>query len=253
MSKSSKNKIALFLACASILGGKTSAMNKSQSSQSLAAVGGATFNNNFESVNPRIFKKSKSMSHLIRGLIVGGSVLGAGLLGYEILGDTVFKKSPTLLKLIKGKKSDEKTFAQKNMQIINGEINKSESKDEIRKEFEFIKNQILNYESGDFWKKIILVCDNGNEYVVHEKEVPESLSNKKLFKNNNQKKSYNSRLKDIADIFNGEKEIKSFNINKSKEGIEFSFDKYNIRKVVYKEKDVLIISTEKLEIYYVLK
>ena len=39
MSKSSKNKIALFLACASILGGKTSAMNKSQNSQSLAAGG----------------------------------------------------------------------------------------------------------------------------------------------------------------------------------------------------------------------
>ena len=40
MKKFSKNKIALFLACTSILGGKTQAMNTPKSRQSLVAVGG---------------------------------------------------------------------------------------------------------------------------------------------------------------------------------------------------------------------
>ena len=43
MKKFSKNKIALFLACASIFGEKTQAMNKNkpQNPQSLVAVGGS--------------------------------------------------------------------------------------------------------------------------------------------------------------------------------------------------------------------
>jgi hypothetical protein len=42
MAKLGKDKIALFLACASVLGGKTQAMNinKAQSPQTVAAVGG---------------------------------------------------------------------------------------------------------------------------------------------------------------------------------------------------------------------
>ena len=45
MTKSGKNKIALFLACASALSGKTQAMNtnKVQNSQTVAAVGGGGF------------------------------------------------------------------------------------------------------------------------------------------------------------------------------------------------------------------
>ena len=40
MKKFSRRKIALALACASILGGRTQAMNKPQSRQTVAAVGG---------------------------------------------------------------------------------------------------------------------------------------------------------------------------------------------------------------------
>ena len=44
MKKFGRDKIALFLACTSVLGGKTQAMNtsKAQSPQTVAAVGGAT-------------------------------------------------------------------------------------------------------------------------------------------------------------------------------------------------------------------
>ncbi len=41
MAKLGKDKIALFLACASVLGGKTQAMNKPQSQETVAAVGEA--------------------------------------------------------------------------------------------------------------------------------------------------------------------------------------------------------------------
>ena len=48
------------------------------------------------------------MSSLAKGFTIGGLLLGAGLLGYEVLGDTVIDKAPTLLKLIRGK-NQEKT------------------------------------------------------------------------------------------------------------------------------------------------
>ena len=43
IAKLGKDKIALFLACASILGGKTQAMNKPQSQKTVAAVGGGNY------------------------------------------------------------------------------------------------------------------------------------------------------------------------------------------------------------------
>ena len=45
MKRFSRRKIALVLACASVLGGKTQAMNKPQSQKTIAAVGGATDKN----------------------------------------------------------------------------------------------------------------------------------------------------------------------------------------------------------------
>ncbi|MBR0184145.1 MAG: hypothetical protein IJQ10_03220, partial [Clostridia bacterium] len=85
MSKFGRDKIALVLACASIFGGKTQAAQNVKTEQSLGAVRrrGATFDNS------KALKKSKSMSNLTKGLIIGGSILGAGLIGYEVLGDTV--------------------------------------------------------------------------------------------------------------------------------------------------------------------
>jgi hypothetical protein len=60
MAKLGKDKIALFLACASVLGGKTQAMNinKAQSPQTVAAVGGAASRNN-QSDKQRLTKNQK--------------------------------------------------------------------------------------------------------------------------------------------------------------------------------------------------
>ena len=85
-----RRKIALALACASILGGKTQAMNtnKSQSRQTLAAVG--VFDNS------KALKSHKSMSNLTKGLIAAGAVLGATELLNECLG--IFTKADTWYK-----------------------------------------------------------------------------------------------------------------------------------------------------------
>ena len=45
------------------------------------------------------------MGKLTKGLIIGSSILGGAGLIYEILGDTVIDKAPTLFKLIRGKNS----------------------------------------------------------------------------------------------------------------------------------------------------
>ncbi len=85
-----RRKIALALACASILGGKTQAMNtnKSQSRQTLAAVG--VFDNS------KALKSHKSMSNLTKGLIAAGAVLGATEFLNESLG--IFTKADTWYK-----------------------------------------------------------------------------------------------------------------------------------------------------------
>ena len=45
MNKFGRRKVALFLACASVLGGKTQAMKEPQSRQTFAAVGGLLIKN----------------------------------------------------------------------------------------------------------------------------------------------------------------------------------------------------------------
>lgn len=124
--KFDKKQIALVLSLASVLGGKAQAMNTNKNqakrSQSLGAVGGATSSNNSNLLaGPRVLKKSKSMSNLTKGLIAGGTVLGAGLT-YEILGDTLIDKAPTLLKLIAGdnmKPEEKQALAGKILDVIN--------------------------------------------------------------------------------------------------------------------------------------
>lgn len=98
MKKFNKNKIALLLACASVLGNKASAMSTSpkpaEKPQTVGGVGGATTS----------YKKSNLNKLKIAG-IIGGSIVSAGLI-YEILGDTVFD-FPTVLKCIRGKNNND--------------------------------------------------------------------------------------------------------------------------------------------------
>ena len=84
MAKLEKDKIALFLACASVLSGQTSAMNvnKAQSPKTVAAVGGAA---------PQVRKGMPVGAKVLLGIIGGASVIelihsGFGFFTNSILG-----------------------------------------------------------------------------------------------------------------------------------------------------------------------
>ena len=174
------------------------------------------------------------MSNLTKGLIIGGSILGAGLIGYEVLGDTVIDKAPTLLKLIRGRKQGkDEQVAKENMQKIDKEMNDLEEfkKEDIqqykesflsfKKEFESIKKLIIGYESNDIWRKITFVLAEGGMYTTNEEDT-KGMSDQKLI-TDGQKKEFNSRLmKKFAGIFNGERKIKE--CKKIIDGIKISID-----------------------------
>ena len=204
MSKFGKDKIALVLACASIFGGKTQAAQNVKTGQTVAAVGGATFDNS------KALKKSKSMSNLTKGLIIGGSILGAGLIGYEVLGDTVIDKAPTLLKHIRGRKQGkDEQIAKENMQKIYNEIDKGENSEKWKKEFESTKELIMNYESNNIWSKVSFVSNEVGDMYTTNEENTEGLSKQKLI-TNDQKKNFNSRLmRKFSDMFSGKTAIKT--------------------------------------------
>ena len=149
-----RRKIALALACASILGGKTQAMNtnKSQSRQTLAAVG--VFDNS------KALKSHKSMSNLTKGLIAAGAVLGATELLNEGLG--IFTKADTWYKgefsIVNGirhlfKKQVKPDERQALVDKILDVINTFETEDSIKKKFK--NNQDIKDKKVKIKAKII--------------------------------------------------------------------------------------------------
>lgn len=251
MSKFGRDKIALVLACASIFGGKTQAAQNVKTEQSLGAVrrGGATFDNS------KALKKSKSMSNLTKGLIIGGSILGAGLIGYEVLGDTVIDKAPTLLKLIRGKKQGkDEQVAKENMQKIYNEIDRIENSEKWKKEFESTKELIMNYKSNDIWRKISSVYSYGNMYTTNEEET--DMSNRKLI-TNDQKKDFNSRLmKKFSDMFSGKTAIRTYASSvmpqRKAESIFYvnMLCEDNVNYGIQKQGNALTLKVGKLEVEY---
>jgi hypothetical protein len=251
MSKFGRDKIALVLACASIFGSKTQAAQNVKTEQSLGAVrrGGATFDNS------KALKKSKSMSNLTKGLIIGGSILGAGLIGYEVLGDTVIDKAPTLLKLIRGKKQGkDEQVAKENMQKIYNEIDRIENSEKWKKEFESTKELIMNYESNDIWRKISSVYSYGNMYTTNEEET--DMSNRKLI-TNDQKKDFNSRLmKKFSDMFSGKTAIRTYASSvmpqRKAESIFYvnMLCEDNVNYGIQKQGNALTLKVGKLEVEY---
>ena len=150
------------------------------------------------------------MSNLTKGLIIGGSILGAGLIGYEVLGDTVIDKAPTLLKLFRGKKQGkDEQIAKENMQKIYNEIDRIENSEKWKKEFESTKELIMNYESNNIWSKVSFVSSEvGDMYTTNEEDT-KGMPNQKLI-NNDQKKNFNSRLmKKFSDMFSGKTAIRT--------------------------------------------
>ncbi|MBR0184297.1 MAG: hypothetical protein IJQ10_04030, partial [Clostridia bacterium] len=160
--------------------------------------------------NSKALKKSKSMSNLTKGLIIGGSILGAGLIGYEVLGDTVIDKAPTLLKLFRGRKhGKDEQVAKENMQKIYNEIGKLKNSEEWKKEFESTKELIMNYESNNIWSKISYVSSKVDGIYTTNKKNTEDLSKQKLI-TDDQKKNFNSRLmKKFSDMFSGKIAIRT--------------------------------------------
>ncbi len=230
--KNNKRKIALALACASVLGGKNSL-----AAQNAGRVGGAV-------------ASSKKMSNLTKGLIVGGSILGAGLIGYEVLGDTVIDKAPTLLKLFRGRKQGkDEQVTQENMLKIRQKVNESEVFDEgndelrglaesFKNSFESIVQKIINHKTNEIWRKVTFVkTKDGNMYTTNEKDTM-GLSVQKLM-TDKQKREFDSFLmKKFADIFNDKKAINE--CKKIIGGIEFSTNEEHFEiKII---EDVLTLS-----------
>ena len=102
----SKNKTALLLACITLLGNRTSAMDTSPKSVKKPQTVGVVTSS----------KKSNLTKLKIAG-IIGGSILGAGLI-YEILGDTILDV-PTILKCIKNKNNNDPKTPEKTKPIEN--------------------------------------------------------------------------------------------------------------------------------------
>jgi hypothetical protein len=250
MSKFGRDKIALVLACASIFGGKTQAAQNVKTEQSLGAV-----RRGEASDSSKTLKKSKSMSNLTKGLIIGGSILGAGLIGYEVLGDTVIDKAPTLLKLIRGKKQGkDEQVAKENMQKIYNEIDRIENSEKWKKEFESTKELIMNYKSNDIWRKISSVYSYGNMYTTNEEET--DMSNRKLI-TNDQKKDFNSRLmKKFSDMFSGKTAIRTYASSvmpqRKAESIFYvnMLCEDNVNYGIQKQGNALTLKVGKLEVEY---
>ena len=159
MKKFGRDKIALFLACTSVLGGKTQAMNtsKAQSPQTVAAVGGATSRIN-QSVKQGLTKNQK--------LVIG---LGIGL-GLPI----IFAIATVATLKFKSKNSendDNKNngiFSEKNQNMIQSKLSKL-SEYEL-KNYKSIKDYMINYKQNDIFKRIknIWYRDKNITYVTDD-------------------------------------------------------------------------------------
>ena len=102
----SKNKTALLLACISVLGNRTSAMNTSPKSVKKP-----------QTVEDVTSPNKSNLTKLKIAGIIGGSILGAGLI-YEVLGDTILNV-PTILKCIKNKSSNDPKTSEKTKPFEN--------------------------------------------------------------------------------------------------------------------------------------
>ncbi len=92
MSRFNRRKIALTLACASILGGKTQAMKEPQSQQNLAAVSGVTSSK---------FNKLTKKQKIAIGLGVGLGVVSVGVISTIIALAIKGKNSEVILQKLR--------------------------------------------------------------------------------------------------------------------------------------------------------
>ena len=87
------------------------------------------------------------MGTLTKSLIIGGSILGGAGLIYEVLGDTVIDKAPTLLKLVRGKSSDK--AEKQSVEDPNEEYMKNYYKEKEKHEEEMANKK--KYKTIPYW------------------------------------------------------------------------------------------------------
>lgn len=219
MARFGKDKIALFLACASVLGGKTSLAAVKPNS-----VGGA-------------LTSSKKMSSLAKGFTIGGLLLGAGLLGYEVLGDTVIDKAPTLLKLIRGK---------------NQEKTEQKSGDKTKKNFgpyyeqNWQKIKALNTKNDKETNYLIEMCQefveltNEKEWLAMMKIKDENVTENNTVKDEF-KKEHGDSVEDCIKFLRGDAKIYNVSIENHKLYIKLSnMEKYVINVLQLEDGSVVL-------------
>lgn len=209
MSRFSRRKIALALACASVLGGKTQAMNSnmSQSKQALAAVGEATSSK---------FNKLTKKQKIAIGLGVGLGVISIGAISTIIAlaikgknsninnGNPPKVKNATdeLENKAKIQQKDKKgEFYEKNQKMIEGGI--AELNDESQGWYNDIKELILNYKDQNLSKHIEKIYDPTSNCIKNSENItPEH------------QKKYIGLLDGFIDIYSGRKELTEFSTEK---------------------------------------
>ena len=213
MSRFNRRKIALTLACASILGGKTQAMKEPQSQQNLAAVSGVT---------PSKFNKLTKKQKIAIGLGVGLGVVSVGVISTIIAlaikgknsdtdsGNPTKAKNTTDELENKGKNQQENEkgkFYEKNQKMIKDGI--ATLGDELQERYDAIRKLILNYKNNDLSSHINNIYDTIDDC---------NIQNSDNIKNEHREK-YIKMLDEFIDIYSGEKELIEFSAEDGNMGL----------------------------------
>jgi hypothetical protein len=155
MKRFSRRKIALVLACASVLGGKTQAMNKPQSQKTIAAVGEATTKNSSKGfVN---WVKNHKLGVGVGGALTAATAVTLTILGVKYLG----KKESDGEQPIEGKKNE----ILKQDQKIDDEVNIGSKNNELKEKLKLSNSNKQN----EIIKNLVQEQDNENNNKKNEK------------------------------------------------------------------------------------
>ena len=204
MSRFSRRKMALALACASILGGKTQAAQNIKTEQTLAAVGGATAKNSSKGfVN---WVKNHKLGVGVGGALTAATAVTLIILGVKYLGkknknNNNIDEIPNVKEKNKGKiqqENEKGKFYEKNQKMIEDGIAKLDN--ELQKIYGAIKKLILNYKDNDLSSHISNIYDTIDDCIIQ---------NSDNIKNEHREK-YIKMLDEFINIYSGEKELTKF-------------------------------------------
>ena len=213
MKRFGKNKIALFLAFASVLSGKTQAMNEPKSHQTLAAVGAASKNQNGGFVN---WVKNHKWQ-LVAGTLTTATVVTLAALGIKYLipkNKEEPKKEPKKEEL-KEEEHEPKEKTKKKEEPKKEEAKKEEPKKEDSQEVDAVdyilckaNEKIERYISHE-------LNDIGEEFIeAHKLQAQKVLKMIKSYFNKIRENNYQctNHIGELIDYFNGTKKMQSKDI-----------------------------------------